>query len=106
MPAKHWARLDLSACRVGWDAGREYQASLVSAVQHAEWANESSKLSGEFPPAIAHVGPAALSPEHVCGLQGYNPMIDPPCPGCEARHSLQPNAPHTPRVGIGEEGVE
>lgn len=23
--------------------------------------------------------------EHVCGLQGFNPMIDPPCPGCEAR---------------------
>ena len=20
--------------------------------------------------------------EHVCGLMGYNPMIDPPCPGC------------------------
>lgn len=26
------------------------------------------------------------SPEHVCGLQGYNPMIDPPCPGCEDRN--------------------
>ena len=21
-------------------------------------------------------------PEHVCGLSGYNPMIDPRCPGC------------------------
>ena len=21
--------------------------------------------------------------QHVCGLQGYNPMIDPPCPACE-----------------------
>lgn len=21
--------------------------------------------------------------EHVCGLQGWNPMIDPACPGCE-----------------------
>lgn len=21
-------------------------------------------------------------PEHVCGLTGYNRMIDPPCPGC------------------------
>ena len=21
--------------------------------------------------------------DHVCGLMGYNPMIDPPCPGCE-----------------------
>lgn len=24
-------------------------------------------------------------PSHVCGLQGYNPMLgDPPCPACEA----------------------
>jgi hypothetical protein len=22
------------------------------------------------------------SPKHVCGLTGYNPMIDPPCPAC------------------------
>jgi hypothetical protein len=27
--------------------------------------------------------PAAKS-SRVCGLQGYNGMIDPPCPGCEA----------------------
>jgi hypothetical protein len=36
-------------------------------------------------------GPEAPSapkdPEHVCGLQGYNGMIDPPCPGCEARNA-------------------
>lgn len=24
--------------------------------------------------------------EHVCGLQGYDPMIDPPCPGCLERN--------------------
>jgi hypothetical protein len=29
--------------------------------------------------------PTAPKTEHVCGLQGYNGMIDPPCPGCEAR---------------------
>jgi hypothetical protein len=28
---------------------------------------------------------APKDPEHVCGLQGYNGMIDPPCPGCVAR---------------------
>jgi hypothetical protein len=28
---------------------------------------------------------ASSQPQHVCGLQGYNPMIDAPCPGCEAR---------------------
>ncbi len=22
-------------------------------------------------------------PEHICGLMGWNPMIDPPCPRCE-----------------------
>ena len=32
--------------------------------------------------AVSH-GPAT-APEHVCGLTGYNPMIDPPCPGCVA----------------------
>jgi hypothetical protein len=26
------------------------------------------------------------TPAHVCGLQGYNPMIDPRCPGCVARN--------------------
>ena len=25
----------------------------------------------------------ALAPSHVCGLSGYNGMIDPPCPACE-----------------------
>ena len=25
-------------------------------------------------------------PIHVCGLHGYDPMKDDPCPGCEARH--------------------
>lgn len=28
--------------------------------------------------------PKPTTPEHVCGLSGYNGMIDPPCPGCEA----------------------
>lgn len=32
------------------------------------------------------------SPEHVCGLQGYNPMIDPPCPGCEWRNRSESTA--------------
>ncbi len=25
---------------------------------------------------------------HVCELQGYDPMIDPPCPACERREYL------------------
>lgn len=25
------------------------------------------------------------NPEHVCGLEGYNAMIDPPCPACYTR---------------------
>lgn len=28
--------------------------------------------------------PTPEPPEHVCGLTGYNGMIDPPCPACEA----------------------
>lgn len=27
--------------------------------------------------------------EHVCGLTGYNPMIDERCPGCAARHGAK-----------------
>ena len=34
--------------------------------------------------------PTSQEPQHVCGLQGYNPMIDPPCPGCEERFSKEP----------------
>src|SRR4051812_33703344 len=26
--------------------------------------------------------------EHVCGMSGYNGMIDPPCPGCEVTREL------------------
>ncbi len=39
------------------------------------------KGPGYFKPDIAKV--LRKSPEHVCGLQGYNGMIDPPCPACE-----------------------
>jgi hypothetical protein len=28
--------------------------------------------------------PAKSEPEHVCGLSGYNGMLDPPCPACLA----------------------
>jgi hypothetical protein len=28
---------------------------------------------------------------HVCGLQGYDGMRDPPCPGCEDRNALASN---------------
>jgi hypothetical protein len=34
-------------------------------------------------------GPDTTVP-HVCGLQGYNPMIDPECPGCAARRPVGP----------------
>lgn len=29
----------------------------------------------------------ALEPQHHCGVSGYNPMIDEPCPGCAAREA-------------------
>ena len=31
--------------------------------------------------------PEKKESDHVCGLQGYNGMIDPPCPGCERRNN-------------------
>lgn len=27
---------------------------------------------------------ASKPPEHHCGIRGWNPMLDPPCPACEA----------------------
>lgn len=32
------------------------------------------------------------APEHVCGLRGYNGMIDPPCPACEANKRHEGNS--------------
>ena len=29
--------------------------------------------------------------EHVCGLKGYTPWVDPPCPGCEAPMLVMPD---------------
>jgi hypothetical protein len=33
--------------------------------------------------AIDAARTAPAKPQHVCGLTGYNGMIDPPCEGCE-----------------------
>jgi hypothetical protein len=39
----------------------------------------------ELARALKQPAPPA-KPEHVCGLTGYNGMIDPPCPGCVERN--------------------
>ena len=33
-------------------------------------------------PCTAPSAVASSGPKHVCGLHGFNPMIDPPCPAC------------------------
>jgi hypothetical protein len=39
--------------------------------------------------AAAGVQPSQALSDHVCGMQGYNGMIDPPCPGCERNRKAQ-----------------
>ena len=52
------------------------------------WTDEAERRERQAREARAQIG--KLSPKHVCGLQGYNPAIDEPCPGCAAR--LVPSA--------------
>ena len=52
-----------------------------AAVDDAKVASEWDRI---FPAKI--MGPTHIKPDHVCGLTGYNPMIDPECPGCVERH--------------------
>jgi hypothetical protein len=42
-------------------------------------------------------GPEAIykGSQHVCGLQGYNPIIDPPCPACVERDLSRKQQPET-----------
>lgn len=35
LPAKHWARYDLSACKLGWDAAHASRDAEVEALQDA-----------------------------------------------------------------------
>jgi hypothetical protein len=37
--------------------------------------------------------PEPKEPQHVCGLAGYNGMIDPPCPACQIAHRAEPKEP-------------
>lgn len=42
-------------------------------------------------------GPEGSEPQHVCGLSGYNGMLDPPCPACELRHGPCPSSDEGPK---------
>lgn len=61
-------------------------------VAHPDYPEEGALLVKRLPePRGVDAPPVAIpaerpAPQHVCGLQGYNPMIDPPCQGCEARN--------------------
>lgn len=48
--------------------------------------NEAIELLRSIDSAALGSPPAAEENKHVCGLQGYDPMKDPRCPGCVDRH--------------------
>lgn len=50
---------------------------------HTILADERQKIANEIRAALGERTVHA-DPQHVCGLSGYNPAIDPPCPACVA----------------------
>lgn len=80
--------------------GNALEAALASAdaagegktLTDADLQRLAAKYFAESPERYARalalakeVAALASATTHVCGLSGYNGMIDPPCPGCEAR---------------------
>ncbi len=59
----------------------------------------SEIVARRLPDMLESTAPPSREAEHVCGLQGYNRMIDPPCPACEANGDRQDGeyAPIVPR---------
>lgn len=89
-----------SICR---DAARYRWLKTASKEQFLLWRGAFGCSDESIDAAMAEP-PARPSPEHVCGLQGYNPMIDPPCPGCEARNAQFAAQKETAPAPLGDEG--
>lgn len=61
-------------------------------IQHGVTTRKFAELCGITPtllckwtsPTVEELGePDIICQRHVCGLEGFNQMIDPPCPACE-----------------------
>lgn len=83
--------------RIEWNCGNSAAVIQANREPTIEEIRERLSLSGEIhvrecsPPQVWYLdtgwkGTAASksrgAPTHVCGLQGYDPNRDPPCPGC------------------------
>lgn len=64
---------------------RHFAACVASEQFGKREAFEVLRMTDKFEAALAPP-PAAEANKHVCGLQGYDPMKDPRCPGCVDRH--------------------
>lgn len=64
----------------------EHHALITAALSQRETPPVSHCTECGDRPALPNeiVCQTCLKPEHVCGLAGYNGMIDPPCPACAA----------------------
>lgn len=49
------------------------------------WTEKSETFKREA--SLGHIDLSIMPPLHVCGLTGYDPMQDAPCPGCLARNT-------------------
>ena len=61
---------------------------LYGHTQNAPPARTSGTTPTERKPSAETSGKPGTEARHVCGLAGFNPMIDPPCPGCAARSNI------------------
>ncbi len=51
--------------------------------EKASLQQENERLKAALTVSRIETAPKDDVPDHVCGLSGYNGMIDPPCPACE-----------------------
>lgn len=76
----------------GYESGRLFQLRRCAEMcrEHESESPFAAKLGVQMERAADELSKASAvsamaAPEHVCGLQGYNPAIDAPCPGCAVR---------------------
>ena len=90
--ADTWAAEAMEAAAIGGDHHDCYEAGHCHEAQ--KWADYIQSIFGARLAALRRG--EATPPDHVCGLQGYNGMVDPPCPGCEANRKRRGEATQEP----------
>lgn len=63
----------------------ERTAKMYLADNSITAAAQCRAAAGAVEECIEAVENIMLEPAHICGLSGYNPIIDPPCQGCAWR---------------------